>query len=170
MDDKRTFVWFSAFVIVVMLIGVASGILLDRFLIRPPLDRAGRLGGQGMGMQQRLPPRGMGQGPGGPAPGTGAMRPGLEDRLAQQLDLTATQKGQVAAILSRRRAQLEAIRVEMQGRMAKEQTDLRGEIRGVLTETQKKRFDEVMANAPGFGGMGPGQRGMRRGGAPGRQD
>ncbi len=33
MDDKRTIAWFSAFVIVVLLIGIASGILLDRFLI-----------------------------------------------------------------------------------------------------------------------------------------
>lgn len=41
MDDKRTFVWFGAFVIVLMLIGVASGILLDRFLIRPPGSRPG---------------------------------------------------------------------------------------------------------------------------------
>jgi Mg-chelatase subunit ChlI len=117
-----------------------------------------------MGMQQRMPPRGMRQGPGGPASGPGAMRPGLEDRLAQQLDLTAAEKEQVGAILARRRAQIEVVRAEMQKRMEKEQADLRAEIRGVLTESQKKRFDEVMANAPGFGGMGPGQRGMRRGG------
>ena len=172
MDDKRTIAWFSAFVIVVMLIGVASGILIDRFLIRPPLDRMGRGGGPGPGMQQRLAPRGMGmrQGPGGQMPGTGAMRPGLEDRLAQQLDLTAPQKEQVGAILGRRRARLEEVRVETQKRMEKEQEELRTEIRGVLTEAQKKRFDEVMANAPGFGGRGLGERGMRRGGMPGRRD
>jgi len=34
----------------------------------------------------------------------------------------------------------------------------------VLTEAQKKKFDEVMASAPGFGRRGPGERGMRRGG------
>ena len=169
MDDKRTLVWFSAFVIVVMLIGVASGILLDRFLIRPSGDRMAR-GGQGPGMQPRMPSRGMRQGPAGQAPGPGAMRPGLEDRLALQLDLTAAQKEQVGAILSRRRAKLDEVRGEMQKRMEKEQADLRTEIRAVLNENQKKRFDEVMANAPGFGGRGLGERGMRRGGAPGRQD
>ncbi len=45
MDDKRTMAWFSAFVIVVLLIGIASGILLDRFLIRGP---GGRVDGAGL--------------------------------------------------------------------------------------------------------------------------
>jgi hypothetical protein len=164
MDDRRTIAWFSAFVIVVLLVGIASGILLDRFLIRPPADRIGRGGAPGLGMPQRMPPRGMRQGAGGPGPGAGAMRPGLEERLGQQLELTGAQKDQVKAILERRRTRLDEIRTETQKRMAKEQEDLRAEIRGVLTESQKKRFDEVMANAPGFGGRGLGERGMRRGG------
>ena len=169
MDDKRTTIWFSAFVIVVILIGLASGILLDRFLIRPPADRMGR-GGQGPGLQLWQPPRGMRQGPAGQVPGPGAMRPGLEDRLAQQLELSPAQKTQVGAIIGRRRAKLDEVRAEMQKRMEQEQADLRAEVRGVLTDSQKKRFDEVMATAPGFGGRGLGERGMRRGGAPGRQN
>ena len=164
MDDRRTIAWFSAFVIVVLLIGIASGILLDRFLIRPQGDRMGRGGAPGLGMQQGMPPRGMRQGPGGPGPGAGPMRPGLEERLAKQLELTPAQKDQVKAILERRRTRLDEVRTETQKRMEKEQEDLRAEIRGVLTESQKKRFDEVMANAPGFGGRGLGERGMRRGG------
>jgi hypothetical protein len=166
MDDNRTIIWFSAFVIVVMLIGVASGILLDRFLLRPPPDRLARTFGSGPGMAQRMGPGGRRPGATGPAEGPGGMlRPGsLNERLAQELELTAAQKEQVGAILGRRRARLEEIRGEMQGRMQKEQTDLRAEIRGLLTEKQQKRFDEVMVNAPGLGGIGPGQRGMRRGG------
>jgi Spy/CpxP family protein refolding chaperone len=164
MDDKRTMAWFSAFVIVVLLIGIASGILLDRFLIRRPADRVGRGGAPGPGMQQGMPARGMRQGPGGPGPGAGQMRPGLEERLARQLELTAAQKEQVKAILERRRTRVDEVRVETQKRMEKEQEELRSEIRGVLTEAQKKKFDEVMANAPGFGGRGMGERGMRRGG------
>jgi Spy/CpxP family protein refolding chaperone len=157
-------VWFSAFVIVVLMIGIASGILIDRFLIRGPGDRVGRAGAPGPGMLQRMPARGMRQGPGGPGPGAGPMRPGLEDRLAQQLELTAVQKDQVKAILERRRTRLDEVRTETQKRMEKEQVELRSEIRGVLTEVQKKKFDEVVANAPGFGGRGMGERGMRRGG------
>jgi hypothetical protein len=164
MDDKRTIAWFSAFVIVVLLIGIASGILLDRFLIRPPGDRTGRGGAAGLGLQPRMPPRGMRQGPGGPGPGAGPMRPGLEERLAQQLELTGAQKDQVKVILERRRTRLDQVRSETQKRMEKEQEELRTEIRAVLTEAQKKKFDEVVANAPGFGGRGLGERGMRRGG------
>jgi hypothetical protein len=170
MDDKRTMAWFSAFVIVVLLIGIASGILLDRFLMRQPGDRMGRGGAPGPGMQQRMPPRGMRQGPGVPGPGAGPMRPGLEERLAQQLELTSAQKDQVKAILERRRTRLDEVRAETQKRMEKEQEELRTEIRGLLTDAQKKRFDEVMASAPGFGGRGMGERGSRRGGVPGRRD
>ncbi len=84
--------------------------------------------------------------------------------------MTAAQKGQVKAILERRRTRLDEVRTETQKRMEKEQEELRTEIRGVLTEAQKKKFDEVMANAPGFGGRGMDERGMRRGGMPGRRD
>jgi hypothetical protein len=65
-----------------------------------------------------------------------------------------------AAILTRRRAKLDEIRGEMQGRMEKEQVDLRAEIRALLDAQQQKRFDEVVATAPGLGGRPPG---MRRG-------
>jgi hypothetical protein len=166
MDDKRTIIWFSAFVIVMMLIGVASGILLDRFLLRPPPDRFARSFGPGQGMAQRTGPGGRRAGAAGASAGPGWMpRPGnLSERLAHELELTAPQKEQVGAILGRRRARVEEIRGEMLGRLQKEQAYLRAEIRGVLTETQQKRFDEVMVNAPGLGGVGPGQRGMRRGG------
>jgi len=172
MDDKRTLIWFSAFVIVVMLIGIASGILLDRFLLRPSPDRFVRGLGPGAGMTQRMGPGGMRPGAMGRGGGPGAIGGpgGLSERLAQELELSAVQKEQVAAILTRRRARLDQVRGEMQERMQKEQADLRAEIRGVLTEKQQKRFDEVMAKAPGFGGPGPGQRGMRRGGGPGGRE
>jgi hypothetical protein len=177
MDDKRTIVWFSAFVVVVMLIGVASGILLDRFLLRPPRGRLGPVFGRGPGMEQRMGQGGMGpgaMGPGALGPGPGRAQRlgpgGLPERLARELGLTAAQKEQVGAILGRRRARLEEVRAEMQGRMQKEQSDLRAEIRQGLDEKQQKRFDEVMASAPGLGGGDPGQRGMRRGPPSGQRD
>jgi hypothetical protein len=161
MNDKRTIAWFSAFVIVVMLIGVASGVLLDRFLLRSPPGRPGLPFGREVWMGQRMGPGAMGPG-GGRGP---MMRPGgLSERLEKELGLTAAQKEQVGAILGRRRGRLEEIRSDMQGRMQKEQAGLRAEIRGVLDETQQKRFDEVMANTPGLGGMGLELRGTRRGG------
>jgi hypothetical protein len=170
MDDKRTIAWFSAFVIVVILIGVASGILLDRFLLRPPPSEwFGRGGGAGAGMG-RMGPGGMrgdamgfggGRGGMGQGGGRGAMeRPGpLGDRLARELELSKTQKDQVDTILNRRRTRLEEIRTDMQGRMQKEQADLRAELRALLNEKQQKRFDDLVSSTPGPGGM----PGMRRG-------
>jgi hypothetical protein len=178
MNDKRTVAWFSAFVVVVVLIGVASGVLLDRFLLRPPPGRVGAADDRVFGTGQRagqglMDPdmRGGGRrGPGEMGPGGGRGQPsrpgGLTERLAQELRLTAAQTAQVGAILLKRRAQLDTIRAEMQGRMQKEQADLRAEIRGVLDEDQKRRFDEVTAMAPGLGGMGLQPRGMRRTGPP----
>jgi len=168
MDDKRTLVWLGAFVIVVMLIGVASGIILDRFLLRPLPGRLGSVFDRGPGMEQRMGQGGMRSRSMGPGPGRAQMLGpgGLPERLARELGLTAAQKEQVGAILGRRRARLEEVRAEMQGRMQKEQSDLRAEIRQVLDEKQQKRFDEVMANAQGLGGGDSGQRGMRRGPPP----
>jgi hypothetical protein len=173
MDDKRTIAWFSAFVVVVLLAGIATGILLDRFLLRPPPGRFDRAGGPMQGMAGRLGP---GPRPGAMAPGglvPGAMGPdgaraggrglrpeALADRLAAELQLTPAQKEKVSAILVRRRTKLDEVRNEMQDRMQKEQEDLRAEIRALLDEKQQKRFDEVVATSPGLGGRRPG---MRRG-------
>jgi hypothetical protein len=175
MEDKRTIAWFSAFVAVVLLAGVATGILVDRFLLRPPQDRGfGRAGGplsqagpggrmgQGMGFGA-VPADGMRGGGRGLGPGPGA----LADRLERELSLTAAQKAKVVALLEQRRSKLDGIRTEMAGRMQKEQADLRGEIRALLDPAQQKRFDEVVATSPGLGTMppggpgGPGGRGGR---------
>jgi hypothetical protein len=164
MDDRRTLAWFSAFVIVVMLIGVTSGILIDRFVLRPPQNRAGGGFGPAGGRMGSGGMRGDGMVAGG-GRGTMGRAGGIVERLTRELDLTAAQKTQVDAILARRRTRLDEIRNDAQGRMQKEQADLRAEIRAVLDEKQQKRFDDVMANAPGLGGpRGQGQGpGMRRG-------
>jgi hypothetical protein len=153
MNDRKTLAWFGAFVVVVMLAGIAGGVLLDRFLLGPRAARGEPLmglGRQGPGTMQgggRMgpgmnPPGGRRNGPAGPV--------GLITRLTEQLDLTAAQQEQIRAILARRREQLDGIRAEMQERMQKEQMDVRAEIRAVLNEQQQKRFDEAMSHAPGF--------------------
>jgi hypothetical protein len=151
MNDKKTLAWFGAFVVVVVLAGIAGGVLLDRFLLRPPPRGGVPLmgpGGPGPGMMMgggRMGP-GMGAGRRNPAPGP----VGVIARLASELDLTAAQQEQVRGIVARRRERLNAVRTEMQDRMQKEQADLRAEIRAVLNEGQQKRFDEAMSRAPGF--------------------
>jgi hypothetical protein len=170
MDDKRTIAWFSAFVVVVLMAGVASGILLDRFLLRPPAGRLDRVPGWMAGPGGRMGPGGMRQGPmtqdGGRGAGRGMRPEALADRLTAELQLTAAQKEKVGAILTRRRTALDGMRTELSERMQKEQAELRAEIRALLDEKQQKRFDEVVATSPGLGGRpagpGPGP-GMRRG-------
>ena len=160
MDDKRTIAWFSAFIVVVLLAGVASGILLDRFLIRPP-QRPGRPG-PAMGGAGWMRPGGMRQGPPGPdgmrGGGRGMLPEALTERLSADLELKPAQKEHVAGILARRRTRLEEIRRDFQGRMQQEQTDLRAEIRALLDEKQQKRFDETVTTTPGLGG----RQGQRR--------
>lgn len=150
MNDRKTLAWFGAFVVVVVLAGIAGGVLLDRFLLRPPRQDGGPLmrpGGPGPGMMGggRM---GMGAplGRRNPPPGPAA----VIGRLAGELNLTAAQQEQVRAIVARRRERLDAVRTEMQDRMQKEQADFRAEIRAVLNEAQQKRFDEAMSRAPGF--------------------
>ena len=105
MDDKRTIAWFSAFVVVVLLAGVASGILLDRFLLRPPpgrFDRGGAMPGMagrpGPGPGPGMRPGVMGPGAIGPDGGRGGargLRPdALADRLATELQLTPGPEGE----------------------------------------------------------------------------
>ncbi len=161
MDDRRTIAWFSAFVVVVLLAGVASGILLDRFLLRPPPGRFDRPGAM-MGMPGRGGPGGMRPGMPGPDGGRAGLRAprpeALAERLTRELQLTPAQREKVLAALERRRAKLDEIRNDTQSRMQKEQADLRAEIRTLLDEKQQKRFDEVVATAPGLGGRPPGGR------------
>ncbi len=150
MDDRRTLIWFGAFTLVVALAGVAGGVLLDRFALHPP-TRVGRQAG--------------------PAPGRGGgpplMRTGwLSERLSRELDLTAAQRDKLAGILAQRRSKLDQIRTEMQTRMLAEQQDVRAEIRAMLDDKQQKRFDEVMATAPGPWRPGLPPRGARRGQGP----
>jgi hypothetical protein len=166
MDDKRTIAWFSAFVVVVLMAGVASGILLDRFLLRPPPGRFDRAPGWMADPGGRVGPGGTRLGPvpadGGRGGGRGMRPEALADRLAAELQLTPAQKEKVGAILARRRTALDGMRTEMAERMQKEQADLRAEIRALLDEKQQKRFDGVVATSPGLGGR-PAGPGMRRG-------
>jgi hypothetical protein len=95
------------------------------------------------------------------------MRTGwLNERLGSQLELTPAQREKLAGILARRRAKLDQIRTEMQGRVMAEQQDVRAEIRSILDDKQQKRFDEVMATAPGPWRSGMPPRGTRHGEGP----
>jgi len=113
---------------------------------------------------EQRPPAREGGGPGG-----GRGRGLNADMLAEQLGLSADQKTKVAAIIQKQREQMEAIPQEERrekGRALREETDKA--ISAVLTDEQKKKFEEMRANRPRGGqGGGPGGEG-RRGQGEGR--
>jgi len=151
MPARQTIAWFGAFVAVVLLAGLAAGVMVERhYLGRPrgsqPGDRMpGMAGGAG---QMRHP----------------AMR--LGQRLGDDLQLTAEQRRALDQILARRRESIERTRTEMLARMTREQSDLRAEIRAILDAKQQTKFDQMTMNVPGLGMRGHGRGGR---GAMGEQ-
>src|SRR5512133_2104102 len=121
MNDKHLRAWFIVFIIAVFLAGIGGGMIVDRLLGRPP----------GMGRRAG--------GPGGPPPGNPAVEMA---RLANFLDLTSEQKGQLEKIFAERRKRLDEIRGEMQARFNTEQQDFRATIEKILTPDQRKRFED----------------------------
>ncbi len=153
MNDKRRYIWFAVFVLVVFVVGAAGGVLADR-LLRPraPADPQGRRA----------------------AAGRGPAEPGrVRHQLSVDLNLTADQQKQLDAIFATRREHVQQLQSEMQARFETEQRDFRAEIAKILTPDQQKRFEEWLSReqVPGLRlqhrpGMGPG-RGMGRGRGPG---
>jgi hypothetical protein len=158
MNEQRMRVWLAVFMLVVFCTGLGAGVVLDRLLAPPP--PAGR---PGAGMGGRL---GGGRA-GGPPP-----LERLADRLTADLKLSEDQHARITAVLESRRARLDAIRRDAQGKFEIEQKEMRDEIRKLLAPAQQPQFDEWLKKwgpPPGGqgGGMGPGG-GMGRGGRRGR--
>jgi hypothetical protein len=134
MNDRTAPFWVAGCAVLVFGIGLAAGVLLDRSLgprPAPPDDvRAGFT-----------------RGPMGPPGGR------LVERLAEELELTGDQRQKLEGLLEERRKRLDGVRIDMGARFAKEQEELRSEIRRLLTDDQAARFDELMRRGPGF--LGP---------------
>jgi Spy/CpxP family protein refolding chaperone len=148
MNDNRTKIWFSLFVLAVFCVGLAAGVIVDRrFGPHPP-----------------GPPFGRGGGPGGPGRG-GPPPPGrLIERLDHELDLTDDQEKRIQKVFDDRRAHFEQVQQEMRQKAEQEQRELQAEIKKVLTPEQQQRFDKWIEQEPR--GLGPGGRGRGRGGPP----
>lgn len=106
------------------------------------------------------PPAGE-RGPGGPGRGRG---PNVE-MMIEQLELNADQAAKVREIFKQRQAKMEALAPEERrekGRAIREETDK--QVEAVLTDAQKKKWQEMRANAPrgprdgGQGGEGRRER------------
>ena len=148
MSDNRPRIWFALFVLAVFCVGLASGVLLGRRMIRPPGPPFREFG------------------VGGPLPGgrRGGPPPGLLlDRLNRELTLTPDQRERIDVVLKASRERLDQFQQDTRARFEQEQHALRDEIRKVLTAEQQQRFDRWMDENPP---RGPGRRG-RPDGPPG---
>jgi hypothetical protein len=126
MADSRMRLWFALFVLAVFCLGAAAGVFVGRRMVR--FDRPGRGGPiEGLG------PRG---GPaGGPPPQL------LLERLTRELDLDASQREQIGAVLKASRGRVEVLQRDVRTRFETEQRALHDEIRKLLTPAQQERFD-----------------------------
>ncbi len=141
MNDKRRYIWFAVFVLVVFVVGAAGGVVTDR-LLRPPA------GGEG-----EVRP--------------GPLR--VRHRLGVDLNLTADQQRQLDAIFAARRDRIAKIQDEMQARFMTEQKEFRDEIAKILTPDQRNRFEEWLSHDQMPGLRIPHRQGPGRGmGGPGR--
>ena len=136
MSDNRVRVWFSLFVLAVFCLGLASGLMIGRRMIGPPMPGFG----PGFGPMSRRS---------GPPPER------LVEHLTSELQLNTEQRAQIDAILKSRRQKLEDLQHDVHQRFEREQQELRDEIRKVLTPDQQQHFDKLMQDEP----LGPGRRG-----------
>ena len=119
---------------------------------------AGGLAGAAMEHRRPAPPPPMG--PPGPLE-PGRLPPGLE-----RLDLSAAQRSRIMAILDQARPRTDSIFQEAMPKVRAIMDGVRDSIRTVLTEEQRKEFDEGTRNRPMGPGGGP-EVGPPPGGGPG---
>jgi protein CpxP len=107
----------------------------------------------------------------GPPPEQGDGRPGMGDRLAQELGLTADQQTKMRQVMEQNRAQMKALRddqsLSQEDRMAKMRALRQAEktqMDAILTPEQKQKMESMRENHPGGPGMGHGEGGMGPGG------
>lgn len=138
MTGRRATVWFAVFALVVFVSGLATGILIDRWVVPQgpvfPMARAMR---------------------GGPNPER------LANRLTRELSLTAEQRTRVKDIFDRRREGVRRMHQELRSdarrRFQSEQAGLREELRRVLTPEQQAKFDALVNEGPERLWPGPGR-------------
>jgi hypothetical protein len=137
MSANRARVWFALFVLVVFGVGLASGVLLGRRMVRSP-----------------VPFREFGGPPGLAGARRGGPPPVLLDRLDRELSLTADQKAQVDVVLRASRQRLDQFQQDTRDRFEREQQSLRQDIRKLLTPEQQQKFDRWIEQNPPRGRRG----------------
>lgn len=137
-----------------MLVAAASfvaGVVVDRALLTPaaapdPAPEAVR----------RVILRGE-NGPGGPGQGLRAIRLGLPEQLAEELDLTPEQRERIERIIAEDQAALRAVMERIEPALAEVVENSRRRIQEVLTDEQAVRWRESQVLR-----IRPGEQGARR--------
>jgi Spy/CpxP family protein refolding chaperone len=120
MAFTRSSIWFAVFVLVVFLMGLATGITIDRFAspARRPTRAVGGIGA-------------------GPRPAV------LADRMSRELDLSDAQKQQLEEIFKRAAGRLETFRRDSRQEFGALSRELDAEIEAVLTPEQREKFRQM---------------------------
>ena len=117
----------AAVMVVMLLLGVISGIALDRWVLRPDRELAmGRPAGPG---RERFDPA--------------RARSRFSGQLARELGLSAGQRVAVDSLLRLQQVRVRAVMRESQPRLRELTAETESSIRMVLTEDQWKRWEEL---------------------------
>lgn len=116
---RRQRLWLIVFVLCVFASGLATGLILSRWVLTPPTGA--RLG----------PP------PDPPAPAQ------IVARMRTNLDLTPQQEEQLLRLFEERRPRLAEFQQDVRARFERERQELRSELAKILTPQQLEKFDSI---------------------------
>ncbi|MGE5925967.1 MAG: hypothetical protein ACM357_01330 [Gemmatimonadota bacterium] len=117
----------AAVMVVMLLLGVVSGVALDRWVLRP--DRAHVMGRPGGMARERFDPA--------------RARSRFSGQLARELGLSADQRIVVDSLLRLQQVRARAVMREAQPRLREVTAETERAIRAVLTEDQWNRWQEL---------------------------
>lgn len=125
-------IWFAVFMLIVFLIGLGTGMAIDRYAA------SGRRAARGFG--------GMGSGP----------RPAVvAERMSRELDLSDTQQQQLEEVFERGAGRFERFRRENRQRFVALSQQLSAEVEAILTPEQREQFRELRRSRQRRGGERP---------------
>jgi len=117
-------------IVVMLLVGMAAGVALDRWVLRPHR------------MVMRAPPGWGADGRFDPA----RVRARAANRMAEDLGLTAAQRLRVDSLMRRQQRDAAGIMRELRPRLDSVTARTQAELRTVLTAEQSRRFDSLRAH------------------------
>lgn len=110
-----------------LILGVVAGVALDRWVLRPGRDAVTAM--PGMDQRPRFDPAGM--------------RMRFSNQLARELGLEPAQRLAIDSLLRLQQSRARAVMIEREPELRRIAAETRTAIRGILTEEQWKRWQEL---------------------------